>query len=149
MKKLILVIGIILSTYSSKAFFDFDELKSKDSVTYSFVEEWLGTHYRFGGENMGGIDCSAFSREFYATRYNIELPRIAKEQYSVVTKIKKTALELGDLVFFRNHGPSGWHVGVYLFDGYFVHAANKKSGVKISNLSDAYYVKTYLNGGRI
>lgn len=149
MKKLILTTSILLASYISKAQLDLNQLKTRDSSMYSFVEYWVGTAYRFGGNDKNGIDCSAFARKFYETIYSIELPRVAREQYKAITRVKKEALELGDLVFFRNNSPSGWHVGVYLLDGYFVHAANRKSGVKISYLYETSYVKTYLSGGRI
>lgn len=149
MKKLLITLSVLFLSHFSFAQFNIDSLKTKDSAMYTIVEEWLGTHYKFGGINKNGIDCSAFSMMFYETRYNIELPRIAKAQYSVSTKIKKEDLEIGDLIFFRTKGRSGWHVGIYLLDGYFVHSANKKSGVKISYLYTPYYEKTYLSGGRI
>lgn len=126
-----------------------DILKSvKDSTLYSFFSEWIGIKYRTGGNNKRGVDCSGFSKIFYETLFKMRLPRIAKEQYKFTERIKKTNLLIGDLVFFRTRSRSGWHVGVYLFDGYFIHSENQRTGVKINNLSDPYYRKTYLSGGR-
>ncbi|HRP84618.1 MAG TPA: NlpC/P60 family protein, partial [Saprospiraceae bacterium] len=62
--------------------------------------------------------------------------------------IRKNELKEGDLVFFKINGPKVSHVGLYLSDGYFVHATVKK-GVMISSLSEPYYEKFYSGSGRV
>ena len=64
-------------------------------------------------------------------------------------RILKDSLTTGDIVFFRsNLSPSGWHCGLYLGNGTFAHAANKKEGVKISSLSEPRYLRSYKGAGR-
>lgn len=125
-----------------------DSVKIKDSTLYQFINDWVGVKYKIGGNSKNGVDCSGFSKILYDSIFDVDLPRIAKEQYKFTNRIKKDSLKLGDLVFFRTRSRSGWHVGVYLMDGYFVHSENRKTGVKFNNLSDSYYNKTYLSGGR-
>ncbi len=64
-----------------------------------------------------------------------------------VKKLKKTDLLEGDLVFFNTRGGVS-HAGVYLGNGYFVHAS-VHAGVTINSLNDAYYSRKYIGGGRI
>jgi len=102
----------------------------------SFLDDWLGTKYTYGGTTKkSGIDCSAFSREMIKFIYGVEIPRTAESQYKGVSKVKQDSVKTGDLLFFKSKSsPSGWHVGVYLYDGKFVHSSNHKTGVIISDM---------------
>jgi len=114
---------------------------------YKFVDEWLNIHYKFGGTSKEGIDCSGFSGVLYNSILSIQLPRTAREQYEVCDKIEQDKLSEGDLVFFNIHRGIS-HVGVYLKNGFFVHSSTG-DGVRISNLSEKYYHKRFVSGGRI
>jgi len=124
------------------------EGKSRNKSLYTFIEEWYGTPYRFGGTSRSGIDCSAFTRQLYGDVYNLGLLRTSIEQFSSSNYIPKEQLKEGDLVFFKIHSKRISHVGVYLYDGKFVHASVSQ-GVVISDLSDAYWVRYYAGGGRM
>ena len=126
------------------------EVVNTEDKIKKFIDGWLGVKYVFGGDSRKGIDCSAFSRRLYKSVYGISLPRTCIYQYQTVKKIKKECLELGDLIFFRTKGSgSGWHVGIFLGDDKFVHASGRGRNVMISNLSDSFYKRIYLNGGRL
>jgi len=59
-------------------------------------------------------------------------------------------LMVGDLVFFRSKAsPSGWHTGTYIGNSYFIHAANKYEGVKISSLYEPRYKEMIRGYGRL
>ena len=122
-------------------------LKQNQSL-YSFIEEWYGVPYRFGGTSKSGIDCSAFVRQLYGDVYNKGLLRTSIEQFSTALYLRRDELKEGDLVFFKIHGRRISHVGVYLYEGKFVHASVSQ-GVVISDLADAYWTKYYAGGGRI
>lgn len=111
------------------------------------IDEWFGTPYRMGGTSKNGIDCSAFVQTLFTAQYGITLPRTAREQYEAATQISRTELKQGDLVFFNTRGGVS-HVGVYLQNNKFVHAASS-GGVMISNLFDNYWVKRLVGVGRI
>lgn len=112
----------------------------------SFMEEWYGKPYRYGGESKGGIDCSAFTCLLMDTVYGVTLPRTAKSQYNSSTKVKKEDLEEGDLVFFNTTGGIS-HVGVYLANNKFIHVSTS-GGVMISDLDDAYFKKRFIGAAR-
>ncbi len=119
----------------------------KNISMYSFIDEWLETRYRYGGSTKKGVDCSAFTGLLMGTVYAIKLPRTAREQYSQSEKIGKEEMQEGDLVFFNTRGGIS-HVGVYLSEGYFVHASTN-NGVTVSSLTDPYYESRFISGGRV
>lgn len=114
---------------------------------FSFIDSWWEAPYQFGGSTKSGIDCSGFACNLFSTVFNKDLPRTAKEQYNVCIKTGREKLQEGDLVFFNTKG-SVSHVGVYLEEGYFVHASTT-NGVTINNLDDDYYSARFLGGGRV
>src|SRR3954466_2063426 len=124
-----------------------EELNNEKLI--NFIDEWYGTKYRLGGEDKNGVDCSAFVQSFMQNLYDISLPRTSKEQYAQTSRIKKSQLTEGDLVFFhtRGKGKSVSHVGVYLRNNKFIHASSS-GGVMISDLGDEYFHKRYVASGR-
>ena len=79
----------------------------------------------------------------------MRLPRSTSEQMKACRIVSRRELKDGDVVFFHN-GKSRkkvTHVGIYLKDGYFVHASTSR-GVIVSHLDEAYYRRCWLRGGR-
>lgn len=116
----------------------------------SYIDEWYGTRYRYGGSAKDGIDCSAFAASLVASVYGINnLPRTAKDQYSICRRVNRNELQEGDLVFFHTMGKhkSVTHVGVYLRNNKFIHAS--VVGVIISSLDEGYYLQHFVGAGRV
>lgn len=113
----------------------------------SFMEEWYGTPYRYGGATKAGIDCSAFSAGCLQTVFSITIPRTVKEQYEACRPVERNDLLEGDLVFFRTRSKIS-HVGIYLGNHKFIHAATS-SGVMISDLNDEYFMRRFAGAGRM
>lgn len=149
---LIVCFTLFISIGAFSQSYDVTKLKEKDPSLFSFVEDWLGTRYKYGGVTKSGIDCSAFTKTLYSLVFKTEIPRTAESQWRQVKKegvqVDKKNLETGDLVFFRTNTASTWHVGVYLDSGYFVHSSNRKQGVIISSLEEQKYSGKYLSGGK-
>ncbi|EPC02549.1 hypothetical protein L861_09400 [Litchfieldella anticariensis FP35 = DSM 16096] len=109
-------------------------------------ERWVGTPYRLGGEGFSGIDCSALMQNIFSERFRIDLPRSTSGQALQGRRIEREELKVGDLVFFRPPGPYR-HVGVYVGDGYFLHASTSR-GVKLSKLDNVYWRRYYWQSRR-
>lgn len=119
----------------------------KNKKLFSLIDDWIDTRYRFGGSSKSGIDCSGFTGMIYKNIFDIQLPRMASEQFKICNKVNQEQLAEGDLVFFNTRGGVS-HVGLYLSNGFFVHASTKY-GVIISSLSEGYYHERFIGGGRI
>lgn len=124
----------------------------KNEKIYEFVDDWIGTPYRYGGESKKGVDCSALTRALYNFVTDLLLPRSSREMYSskMVESFKEkdfSNLREGDLLFFRSRGRIN-HVAVYLCDGKFL-SANRSTGVQISDLNDPYWRNRYYSAGRV
>jgi lipoprotein Spr len=115
----------------------------------SFIDEWKGTPYRLGGRSKSGIDCSQFTKRLYKDVYNKQLADVAWKQWNQTKRITKDSLEIGDIVFFSSKtSPSRWHCGIYIGNNKFVHSSNKREGVKVSDLNEHRYIKSYKGAGR-
>ncbi len=121
---------------------------ASDKRLVRLVDEWLGVPHRMGGKDKNGIDCSGFVTLAMNKVYNKDFSGPSAVMATKVKDIKKSDLREGDLVFFKINGPKVSHVGLYLSDGYFVHATVRK-GVLISSLSEPYYDKYYSGSGRV
>jgi hypothetical protein len=115
------------------------------------ARSFVGAPYKYGGESVRGLDCSAFVRKMYAI-FEVNLPRCAREQYYAGTRVDKNNLTTGDLVFFRAKPAACYptHVGIYLGGDVFIHASSLPlRGVKIDHLSAAYFARTYMGAVRV
>ena len=112
-------------------------------------QEWQGTRYRIGGNSKSGVDCSGFMQITFRDLFGIDLPRMTVDQAKEGTKISKSELRTGDLVFFNTgRGPNGKHVGVYVKNGQFLHASTK-GGVIYSDMDSPYWTKTFWQARRL
>ncbi|MDX1668419.1 MAG: NlpC/P60 family protein [Limnobacter sp.] len=110
-------------------------------------DEWRGTPYRLGGTDRAGIDCSAYMQQLFADQFAVQLPRTTLEQMRLGEPVSRSALKAGDLVFFQPSS-KGRHVGVYLSEGFFVHAGTS-SGVTVSDLTMNYWRSSYVTAKRV
>ena len=119
----------------------------KNAKMFEFIDDWYGTPYRLGGTTKKGVDCSAFSQFLFASVHGLSIPRTAREQYNLTSRISRTQLTEGDLIFFNTRGGIS-HVGVYLQNNKFVHASTS-GGVMISDIFDEYWARKFVGVGRL
>jgi len=133
-------------TKASKAADAMADLKSKQ--LYKFITDWTGVKYRFGGLDKQGIDCSGFAFLLEKEIYGVTLPRISRDQANFARKKNYDSLQEGDLVFFSFGGGNVDHVGVYLNNGFFVHASTNR-GVIVDDLNLPAYQKALVKTGTV
>lgn len=115
---------------------------------YDTIVNWLGTPYRYAGNCDKGIDCSGLVYMLCSRVYGFNPgARNSAELYQRVEKIDPDDLREGDLLFFRIYKRRISHVALYLGNGKFVHSSTSR-GVIISDMSEAYYRKSFAGAGR-
>lgn len=117
-------------------------------ITYS--KQFVGVPYVYGGASRSGMDCSGFIFTVANDALGVKLPRSSVGLYSAVRIIKDSEKEPGDLVFFKTVGSKISHVGLYLGNNQFIHAASDgpNTGVIISSLKESYWSRTYAGAGQ-
>ena len=133
------------TTRAAKAAEAMADIKSKSM--YRFITDWAGVKYKLGGLDKRGIDCSGFAFLLNKEIYGINIPRRSRDQAAMVRSKNPGKLEEGDLVFFSFGGREVDHVGVYLNNGYFVHASTTR-GVIVEDLNIPAYQRVLVKAGQ-
>jgi cell wall-associated NlpC family hydrolase len=135
-----------LSVRDAASFLDRLSARFKRLVEQAMT--YLGTPYRRGGTTRRGVDCSGLVGAVYGEQ-GLDLPRTAAQQFAEGFAVAASDLRPGDLVFFRDTYKRGIsHVGIYIGDGRFLHAAGRRHGVIVSELSRTYYRIRYAGARR-
>jgi len=112
-------------------------LEGRDSLV-TLTRQQVGLRYRLGAKEPGkAFDCSALV-QWVAGLFGQNLPRTAAQQARSGIEIPKDTAQLlpGDLLMF-GRGKRVTHVGIYVGEGKYVHAANRRKGVIESDISKA------------
>jgi cell wall-associated NlpC family hydrolase len=121
-------------------------LAGRDSLV-QLTKEQVGLRYKYGAKQPGlAFDCSALV-QWIAGLFGRDLPRTAAEQSHVGVEVPRDPARLlpGDLLVFGK-GKRVTHIGIYVGEGKYVHAANRRKGVIESTLAEAR--KSWWKGAR-
>jgi len=83
----------------------------------AFAYHQIGKPYHYGASGPDSYDCSGLTMAAWNAAGK-SLPHNAADQYAATARISKSALQPGDLVFYRNLG----HVGIFVGDGMIIAA---------------------------
>jgi cell wall-associated NlpC family hydrolase len=113
-----------------------------------FAQQYVGSRYVWGGTGPSAFDCTGFVKFVYG-QFGVDLPHNEAGQLASGTPIDADALQPGDVLVFANTYRRGLsHVGIYIGDGRFVHAADEAHGVTISDLWDGYWSSRFVAATR-
>lgn len=126
-----------------------------DSII-DYAMKFLGTPYKYGANGPKSFDCTGFTGYVFR-RFGIVLSRssIAQSHDGREVVGDLTALQKGDLVIFGSRRAPAivGHAGIFIAldstkrDFTFIHAAH--GGVKVTKLSDSYYIKRFKGARRV
>jgi peptidoglycan DL-endopeptidase CwlO len=104
----------------------------------------IGVPYKWGGASPeGGFDCSGLVMWLWA-QHGVALPHFAASQYRMGPWVNESDLQIGDLVFFHKLG----HVGIYIGNGYVLHAPHTGVTVRIELFSTPWFQTNYVGATR-
>ncbi|MEU7906681.1 NlpC/P60 family protein [Actinoplanes sp. NPDC049118] len=91
----------------------------------TFAYNAIGVMYDYGADGPNGYDCSGLTSAAWRAAGK-SLPHNAAAQYSATSRISRSQLQPGDLVFYRSNG----HVGIYVGGGQIIDASRAGQPVK-------------------
>lgn len=118
------------------------------SKVVNYALKFVGGRYVWGGTNPNtGADCSGFVQYVMRNAAGISLPRTSREQAKTGRAVSSSEMLPGDLIFYANSGGTVNHVAMYIGNGQIVHAASKRSGIRIStwNYRKPKTIRRFLN----
>ncbi|MDO5406918.1 MAG: SH3 domain-containing protein [Eubacteriales bacterium] len=118
------------------------------SKVVNYGLQFVGNRYVWGGTNPNtGADCSGFVQYVMRNAAGVSLPRTSREQAKTGRSIKSSEMRPGDLIYYTNKSGVVNHVAMYIGNGQIVHAASRRSGIKIStwNYRTPKYIRSYLD----
>lgn len=129
-------------------YYDESDYYTPGQQIIEYAKQFLGTKYVYGGASPRGFDCSGFT-SYVLQQNGYDSTRTCTSQYAQYTTIERSELRIGDLVFFASS--ESWdtnHVGLYMGNNLFIHAASGKGKVMISSLEDTYFDTYYYGAAR-
>lgn len=106
--------------------------QSRRSKIVNYALQFVGNPYVWGGTSLTkGADCSGFTMKVLQ-QFGVSLPHYSGSQAKMGKKVTSASMRPGDLIFYAGSGGTINHVAMYIGNGQIVHAASRKSGIKIS-----------------
>jgi cell wall-associated NlpC family hydrolase len=106
----------------------------------------IGRPYSMGAMGPQAFDCSGLT-SWSMRRAGIRLPRTSFAQARIGSRVARSNLRPGDLVFFNTAGPGASHVGIATGRNSVVSATSR--GVMEHSISDSYWGGHYVGARRV
>lgn len=150
-RKLVILLALILMASVMVFATDSTKAELQRQAFISKAKEYIGVPYVTGGTDKSGFDCSGLVFSVGKEALGMDLPRTAAQMYDYVRIVSDSRKEAGDLLFFKTVGDKISHVGIYLGNDQFIHAASDgpNTGVIISSIHENYWSKTYFAVGQL
>ncbi|WP_270451216.1 C40 family peptidase [Lactobacillus crispatus] len=108
------------------------------SAVITLASTQLGKPYVWGGTGASGFDCSGLVQYVYSNAAGVKLGRTTYDQVKKGTSVSMNKLQPGDLLFWGS-ASAPYHVGIYVGNNQYIHAATPGQGVIKQTLSSYFY----------
>ena len=110
----------------------------KREAVAGLAKKQVGKRYVYGATGPSAFDCSGLAQYVYKTAAKKTLPRTTYGQVTKGKKVSLSHLKKGDLLFWGS-ASAPYHVGIYVGNGQYVHAATPSQGVRKQAISAYFY----------
>lgn len=133
-----------------------DDMSLMADDMIAFAKKYIGTRYVRGGKSPKGFDCSGFTGYVFS-QFGYSLAPSSSAQYGQGTKIDRSEISKGDLLFFTGRNSRSGrvgHVGIAIDNDpvtgeiTFIHAATS-GGIRIDRTSAPYYANRFIGARRV
>ncbi|MFJ9831222.1 NlpC/P60 family protein [Streptomyces sp. NPDC101169] len=100
------------------------------AAAFSAAQSKIGSPYVYGATGPSSYDCSGLTSWAYA-QAGVSIPRTSEAQANIGTRLTRSQLQVGDLVFFFN---DLHHVGLYAGNGQVLHAPRTGTVVRYESM---------------
>ena len=111
------------------------------AAVVALAKSEAGKSYVWGATGSNSFDCSGLTQYVYEKAAGINITRTTYTQVNQGKAVSLSNLEPGDLLFWGS-ASAPYHVGIYLGNGQYIHAATPSQGVVIQTLSSYFYPST-------
>ena len=108
------------------------------SAIVTLAEAQLGKNYVWGGTGANGFDCSGLTSYVYSKAAGVNIGRTTYDQVKQGSTVSMNNLQPGDLLFWGS-ASAPYHVGIYVGNNQYIHAATPGQGVIKQTLSSYFY----------
>lgn len=131
----------IVKTPAKKVVKSSRQASSSASAVIALAKAQAGKRYVWGATGPSCFDCSGLTQYVYAKAAGINITRTTYTQVHQGRAVSLKSLQPGDLLFWGS-AAAPYHVGIYLGNGQYIHAATPSQGVRIQTLSSYFYPST-------
>ncbi len=105
----------------------------------AYALNYVGYPYKWGGNSPAvGFDCSGFV-QYVFSQFGYSTSRVANDVRNDGIAVEASNIQPGDVLCFFSGSNYVGHVGIYVGDDSFVHAANSATGVVVTPMTNNYY----------
>ena len=114
-----------------------NSVQAKRNAIADLAKKEVGKPYIYGATGPSAFDCSGLAQYVYHHAVHQNLPRTTYAQVHLGKQVSLKHLQKGDLLFWGGNSP--YHVGIYVGNGTYVHAATPSQGVRKQALNSYFY----------
>lgn len=108
------------------------------SSVITLASAQVGKPYVYGAQGTDSFDCSGLTSYVYSKAAGVNIGRTTYDQVKQGTTVSMNNLQPGDLLFWGS-ASAPYHVGIYVGNNQYIHAATSGQGVVKQTISTYFY----------